>query len=78
VGDALELDRIGHRFGSILDCGLLHVFDDADRAEYVHGLHRALRPDGRYFFLVFSDAEPDWGGPRRMSEAEIRSAFSDG
>jgi SAM-dependent methyltransferase len=77
IGDALHLGRLGRSFDSILDCGLLHVFDDPERMQYVAELGRALRPGGRYFFLVFSDAEPDWGGPRRLSEGDIRSAFQE-
>ncbi len=79
MGDALHLESLGRTFDSILDCGLFHVFDDDARRDYVLSLSRALRPGGRYFMLVFSDAEPtDWGGPRRISEAEVHAAFRRG
>jgi ubiquinone/menaquinone biosynthesis C-methylase UbiE len=79
LGNALELERVGRTFDSILDCGLFHVFDDPARAQYVASLHRALRPGGRYFLLAFSTEEPTgWGGPRRVSETEIRGSFRSG
>ncbi|MCI4355025.1 MAG: methyltransferase domain-containing protein [Thermoplasmata archaeon] len=77
--DALHLETLETTFDAVLDCGLFHVFDDAARADYVASLGRAVRVGGRYFLLVFSDAEPtDWGGPRRISEREILSAFHSG
>jgi hypothetical protein len=37
-----------------------------------------LKQKGRYFMLVFSDEEPGWGGPRRISKGEIRTTFATG
>lgn len=79
VGDAFHLDALDRTFDSVLDCGLFHVFDDAERRRYIASLARVLRSRGRYFVLAFSDAEPtDWGGPRRVTEGEIRAAFDPG
>jgi hypothetical protein len=36
------------------------------------------RPGGRIFLACFSDEEPGTQGPRRVSQQEIREAFSDG
>src|SRR5262245_36068433 len=58
VGDVLELEALGRSFQTVVDCGVFHVFDDADRARYVASLARALRPGGPYHMLAFSDAEP--------------------
>jgi SAM-dependent methyltransferase len=78
VGDARDLGSLGEHFDVVLDCGLFHVFDDADRGPYVASLADAISPGGDYFMLCFSDQEPgDWG-PRRITEAEIRDAFTDG
>lgn len=79
VGDALDLGALGRTFDTIVDVGLFHVFDDEARARYVASLRDALRPGGRYHALVFSDREPtDWGGPRRVTQEELRAAFRDG
>ncbi|WP_266081005.1 class I SAM-dependent methyltransferase [Haladaptatus caseinilyticus] len=78
VQDALSLDDLNEQFGTALDCGLFHVFDDEDRRSYVASLSTAVAPNGHVVVLCFSDREPgDWG-PRRISEHELRAAFADG
>jgi SAM-dependent methyltransferase len=78
VLDALRLVELGERFDTVLDCGLFHVFDDADREGYVISLTEVVPPGGRYHMLCFSDHQPgDWG-PRRVTEEEIRIALSEG
>jgi SAM-dependent methyltransferase len=78
VGDALALEALGEGFGTVLDCGLFHVFDDADRARFVESLAAAVQPDARYYMLCFSEHEPPGWGPRRVRQAEIRESFGDG
>lgn len=78
VHDALDLPALGESFDTVLDCGLLHVFDDTDRARLVESLRASMPVGARYHLLCFSDAEPgDWG-PRRIRQEEIRRAFADG
>lgn len=76
--DALALVDFDRRFDGVIDSGLFHVFSDEDRARYVAGLAHVTRPGGRLFPLCFSDEEPGTQGPRRVSQEEIRKAFSDG
>lgn len=78
VGDARHLGSLGERFDVVVDCGLFHVFDDEDRPPFVESLAQVVRPDGRYFMLCFSDDEPPGWGPRRVTQAEIRTAFANG
>ncbi|KAA2260457.1 class I SAM-dependent methyltransferase [Solihabitans fulvus] len=78
VGDALTLDGVGGPFDTVLDCGLFHVFDDAERTRFAAALHAVTAVGGRYFLLCFSDRQPgDWG-PRRVTQGEIRACFADG
>jgi cyclopropane fatty-acyl-phospholipid synthase-like methyltransferase len=78
VADALRLDQLSQRFDTTIDSGVFHVFDDDQRPTYVKSLRSALQPGGTCYLMCFSDREPgDWG-PRRVSEAELRSAFADG
>lgn len=78
VGDVRRLDELGEQFDVVIDSGTFHTFDDADRARYVASLAAATRPGGRYHVVCFSERTPgDWG-PRRVTEAELRSAFADG
>jgi cyclopropane fatty-acyl-phospholipid synthase-like methyltransferase len=80
VADALKLSReLKRTFDNVIDCGLYHVFTDEQRLQFVKSLHSVLKENGKYFMLCISDLEPtNWGGPRRVSQAEIRESFSDG
>ena len=78
VADALALLDLGQTFDAALDCGLFHVLSDVQRVEFERGLRSALRPGARYFLLCFSDQQPGFMGPRRVSQAEIRTTFADG
>jgi SAM-dependent methyltransferase len=77
VADALSLGDLGQSFDTILDSGLFHVFDDDSRARYVTSLASVLRPRGRLYLMCFSDRQPGTFGPRRVSQDELRAAFSD-
>jgi len=78
VGDALNLAELGLTFDVIIDSGLFHVFDDESRARYVQSLASVLRPGGTCYLMCFSDRQPGTMGPRRVSQDELRAAFSDG
>jgi ubiquinone/menaquinone biosynthesis C-methylase UbiE len=76
VGNALELAAREERFDTEVDCGLFHTFLDPHRSVYAAGVASVLTPRGRFFVLCFSEPESlDWGGPRRVTEAELRSTF---
>jgi cyclopropane fatty-acyl-phospholipid synthase-like methyltransferase len=78
VMNALHLNELPEAFDSAIDCGLFHVFSDDDRAKYVAGLVNVIRPGGGLFLACFSDNEPPGDGPRRVSQQELRDAFSSG
>ena len=78
VQDALALEAMPQQFDSAIDSGLFHVFSDEERPKYVNGVAHILKPGGRLFLLCFSDKEPGSPGPRRVSQVEIRAAFSSG
>jgi SAM-dependent methyltransferase len=88
VGDVLRLERPGPAvssiraaltaFDTVIDSGVFHVFDDSDRPRYVASLASALRPGGTCYLMCFSDRQPGDAGPRRVSQEELRSAFTDG
>ena len=78
VADVLDLHAFSGTFDSGIDSGCFHVFDDDGRARYVRSLHGALRVGGRLFIMTFSDRQPGTWGPRRVTQAELRDAFTDG
>lgn len=79
VGDVLDLGRLGRTFRTVVDSGVFHVFDPGPELErYVNSLHAALEPGGTLHLMCFSDRQPGHEGPRRVSQAELRAAFTDG
>jgi SAM-dependent methyltransferase len=78
VGDALDLGRLGLTFGTVIDSGLFHVFDDPGRARYVASLASVLRSGGTCYLMCFSDLQEGTFGPRRVRKDELITAFADG
>lgn len=78
IADALDLPVPERPFDTVVDSGLFHVFSDEERPHFTESLTRVIRHGGTYFLMCFSDREPgDWG-PRRVTQAEIRSVFASG
>lgn len=79
VGNALEIEHLNRTFDTVIDCGLFHVFSDPERELYADQLATVLRDGGKLHILCFSDWEDaSWGGPRRVSQAEIIDTFREG
>ena len=75
VHDALDLVSLGTTFDTVMDVGFFHTLDDASRPRYAAQLARILNPGGTLHLLCFSDREPPWGGPRRITERELAETF---
>jgi ubiquinone/menaquinone biosynthesis C-methylase UbiE len=75
TADALELERLGRRFDTVLDCGLFHSFDGEERPKYVASLASVTERDGTLYLLCFSVDGPD-AGPHPVSAEELREAFN--
>jgi SAM-dependent methyltransferase len=74
VADAFQLERLGRRFATVLDCGLFHTFDAEERPRYVASLASVTEHGGTLYVLCFSDAGPETG-PHPIREQELRAAF---
>jgi SAM-dependent methyltransferase len=75
--NALKLDFGRSRFDNAIDSGLFHTFHDNERPVYAGEVAKSLRDGGKYFMMCFSESEPtNWGGPRRVTRAEIQETFS--
>lgn len=72
--DALELERLGRRFDTVLDCGLFHTFDADERPGYVASLASVTEHDGTLHVLCFSDTGPS-AGPHPVTQDELRAPF---
>lgn len=73
--DAFQLERLGRKFETVLDCGLFHTFDDDERLEFVASLASVTEHDGTLYVFCFSDNGPDTG-PHPISQEELRAAFN--
>jgi SAM-dependent methyltransferase len=78
VADAIRLEALRRSFDTVLDSALFHTFSDEARVEYVASLASVMKLGSTLFLLCFSELEPWGGGPRRVTQAEIREAFADG
>ena len=74
TADAFQLERLGRRFQTVLDCGLFHTFDSDERTRYLASLASVTEHAGNLYVLCFSDEGPDTG-PHPIRQEEIRSAF---
>lgn len=75
TADALQLNRLGQTFETVLDCGLFHTFDSDERRRYAASLATVTRHGGTLYVLCFSDVGDD-RGPHPISEEELRAAFT--
>ena len=74
AAEALRLEDLGRRFQTVLDCGLFHTFNEAERPGYVASLASVTEPGGALYVLCFSDVGPDTG-PHPVSHEELAVAF---
>jgi SAM-dependent methyltransferase len=81
--DVRRLAELDERFDTVLDSGLfMHVSnDETNHATYLHALHAALSPGGRYFILCFrsrpNNDQPGHGHHHALSVEDIATAFSE-
>ncbi len=75
AADALQLERLGRKFVTVLDCGLFHTFDGDERPGYVASLASVTKHEGTVYLLCFSDEGPETG-PHPVSQKELRAAFN--
>lgn len=74
TADALALERLGRTFETIVDSGLFHTFDAAERRRYARSLATVTKPGALLYVLAFAD-EGDQRGPHPISRSHIASAF---
>jgi SAM-dependent methyltransferase len=75
TADAFQLERLGRRFETVLDCGLFHTFDVDERPRYAGSLASVTEHGGTLYVLCFSDECSDTG-PHPISQEELRAAFN--
>ncbi len=76
VKDDILATQLQGPFDIIFDRGIFHVFPPGKRDAYVQNVTGLLKKGGSLLLKCFSDKEPPGEGPYRISEAEIRRAFT--
>lgn len=78
LGELGKLAELGGAFDTVLDVGLFHTLQPADRAAYAAGLRAVIHPGGRCFVVCWSDRNPFGYGPERIGRRDLRLAFRRG
>ncbi|GAA0532241.1 2-polyprenyl-3-methyl-5-hydroxy-6-metoxy-1,4-benzoquinol methylase [Rhizomicrobium palustre] len=76
VKDAMTLAQWDKRFVSVIDSGLYHVYEAAQRKAYVQGLAHVLNTNGRLYLFAFAEGPKAPGGG--LSRADIAADFAEG
>ena len=72
AADALQLERLGRKFATVLDCGMFHTCDADERSRYVASLASVTEHGGTLNVLCFSDEGFD-PGPHPVSQRDLRA-----
>ncbi|MCX5339786.1 class I SAM-dependent methyltransferase [Streptomyces atratus] len=77
VADAFSLATSGPQYDVILDSAFFHTLPAEESPRYTE-LLQAICNDGAelHLFTFSKELTPDYPGPRRVSESELREAFS--
>lgn len=75
TADAFRLDELRRTFETVLDSGLFHSFDAAERAEYAASVASVTEHGGTLYVLCFSD-EGAGTGPHPVGRDDLPAAFT--
>jgi SAM-dependent methyltransferase len=76
VADALRPTLLRRQFGTVVDSGFYHIFEQDQRDRLAEELAATLLPGGRYYLLAFATEFDMPNTPRKVSEDELRARFS--
>ncbi len=76
AADALELSRLGEKFGAVVDSDFYHLFDPDQCDRLIDEIASILHPKGCYYMHEFDIAFPVPNVPRQVSADEIRARFT--
>ncbi|MET0699171.1 MAG: class I SAM-dependent methyltransferase [Mycobacterium sp.] len=77
VGDAADLAGYNEAFDTIIDSGMYHCLDEAERVRYAAAAYRAARPGASLLLCCFTQAHstgPRWRRPG-VSERSLRDTI---
>jgi len=74
--DVQRLPQLNEQFDTLIDAGMFHTLDDDQRPTYAAATAGVAAPGAHLHVLCFSDAEPGFLGPRRVSPNELVHALA--
>ncbi|MBI2764966.1 MAG: class I SAM-dependent methyltransferase [Chloroflexi bacterium] len=78
VWDAFELDLLGRVFDTVIDYGLLHHFNYAQRPRYAASVAAVVPPGGRFHVLCLRAGHHSPALPQGLTRGEMEAAFREG
>ncbi len=76
VGAASQLPYPDSDFNLVFDRGCFHSMPPEIRQRFIRGVHRVLKPNGKYLMLCFSAKDHSSGPPYAFSPQDIRRHFA--
>lgn len=76
VADATKPSLLERQFGSVVDSGFFHLFNEQDCAHLVDEVAGVLVPGGRYYIHAFSFQIPAPNMPRAIRAEEFQTYFT--
>jgi ubiquinone/menaquinone biosynthesis C-methylase UbiE len=77
AGNATELPYPDNTFTLVFDRGCFHSLPPESRETFIRGVHRVLKPKGKFQLICFSAKDhPSTGVPYSFSPGDIRRYFS--
>ncbi|MDE2234423.1 MAG: class I SAM-dependent methyltransferase [Gammaproteobacteria bacterium] len=73
--DALQLELLGCKFDTVLDCGLFQALDVIERSEYVESLASVTAREAILYVLCFSDDATN-ANRYSVNQDELEAAFN--
>jgi len=76
-GNAIKLPYPDNNFTLVFDRGCFHSIPPRDRKTFIKGVHRVLKPTGKYLLLCFSSKDHrSYQAPYSFSPKDIQRYFS--
>jgi cyclopropane fatty-acyl-phospholipid synthase-like methyltransferase len=78
VHDVFDVTSLGMCFDTVIDSATFHAFSDPERVRYSQVVHATMKPGAVLHLICIADRESYTGGPRHISQEEIRATFAQG
>lgn len=74
--DLFQIRNLNRKFGSVIDSGFYHLFDQKQGDEYLQNIASVMDNNGKLYMLEFAVEFDIANGPRAVTEEEIKRSLS--